>query len=102
MTSYKMSGAGEIDPTEGVILATHPAQPETFIVYASRDTVLERVPVVLWGVDQYGSAVAITLNGPWDESVNDNSFILYPSGDCGRYDRNWPSLDLAVAALLPA
>jgi hypothetical protein len=101
MTSYKMSGAGEIDPTEGVILATHPAHAGTFIVYASKNTVLERAPVVLWGVDQYGCAVPITMSGPWDGTSNTNGFVLHPTGDCSRYDGNWASLDEAVADLLP-
>lgn len=102
MTSYKISGAGAIDPTEGVIIATHPAQPGTFIVYATKSPVLERAPVVLWGVDQYGCAVPITMSGPWDEASNTNSFVLHPSGDCSRYDRNWADISAAVADLLPS
>ena len=102
MTSYKISGAGDIDPTEGLIIATHPAQPNTFIVYASKKQVLERAPVVLWGVDQYGCAVPITMNGPWDEASSPNGFVLHPTGDCSRYDSNWPDVSTALADLLPS
>lgn len=100
MTNYKISGAGDIDPTEGVIIATHPAQPGTFIIYASKQSVLERTPVLLWGVDQYGCAVPITMSGPWDEASNTNSFVLHPTGDCSRYDRNWPDVSAAVTDLM--
>jgi len=92
-----------LDDTEsarGGIIATHPAQAGTFIVYASKREVLERDPVILWGVEEHGRAVPITMNGPWDDIADAHSFVLHPTGDCSRYERSWATLDQAVADLL--
>jgi len=102
MTSRDASIADDIEMTRGAIIATHPAQAGTFIVYASEREVLERDPVVLWGVEEHGRAVPITMNGPWDDIADANSFVLHPTGDCSRYERNWANLDQAVADLLAA
>ena len=101
MTSPEASIADTIEMTRGAIIATHPAQAGTFIVYASRREVLERDPVILWGVEEHGRAVPITMNGPWDDIADSSSFVLHPTGDCSRYERNWANLDQAVADLIP-
>ena len=100
MNSRDASNADDIEMTRGGIIATHPAQAGTFIVYASDLEVLKRDPVILWGVEEHGRAVPITMNGPWDDIADANSFVLHPTGDCSRYERNWVDAAQAVADLL--
>lgn len=102
MTCSQVPNADDIDPIRGGIIATHLAHVGTFIVYASDLKVLERDSVILWGVEEHGRAVPITMNGPWDDIADANSFVLHPTGDCSRYERNWANLDQAVADLLAA
>ncbi|MBP2512226.1 hypothetical protein J3A66_000488 [Sphingomonas sp. PvP018] len=94
--------ADDTNRNRGGIIATHPAQPGTFIVYASKGEVVERHPVIFWGVSEDGLAVPMTMNGTWDDIADANSFVLHPTGDCSRYERNWANLDQAVADLLAA
>jgi len=100
MNSRDASIADDIDMARGGIIATHPAQAGTFIVYASDAEVLERDPVILWGIEEHGRAVPITMNGPWDDIADSHSFVLHPTGDCSRYERNWRDVEQAVADLL--
>jgi hypothetical protein len=100
MTDDQLPHSDDTESARGGIIATHPAQAGTFIVYASKQEVLERNPVILWGVEEHGRAVPITMNGPWDDIADAHSFVLHPTGDCSRYERSWANLDQAVADLL--
>jgi len=100
MTSDQILNLDDTGSPRGGIIATHPAHVGTFIVYASKREVLERDPVILWGVEEHGRAVPITMNGPWDDIADAHSFVLHPTGDCSRYERNWANVDQAVADLL--
>lgn len=91
--------ASNVDDTnlhDGGIIATHAAQPDTFIVYTSKGKAIERHPVILWGVSEHGVVVPMTMNGTWDDQADANSFVLFPSGDCSRYERIWANIDQAL------
>jgi hypothetical protein len=100
MVNYRMLG---VDPAkeydEAVLFATHPAPPGTFVAYAHKDGTSSRTPVVLWGVLQDGLPVPITLSGVWDGVSNRNSFVLHPDGSCSAFEKEWSSLDQAVAEM---
>jgi hypothetical protein len=96
MADYRLQGFENETYNEFMLVATHPAAPGTFIVYAHKDSSSHRVPVILWGVQQDGSPVPITMSGVWDGVQNDNMFILHPDGYCSAFERSWPTLDEAV------
>jgi len=100
MSSDPVSNLDDTESPRGGIIATHLAHPGTFIVFASKGKVVERHPVILWGVNKDGLAVPMTMNGTWDDIADANSFVLHPTGDCARYDRVWATLDQAVADFL--
>jgi len=100
MSSDPVSDLDDTESPRGGIIATHLAHPGTFIVFASKGKVVERHPVILWGVNEDGLAVPMTMNGTWDDIADSNSFVLFPTGDCSRYERNWPNLEHAVGDIL--
>jgi hypothetical protein len=102
MTSYTMFDPDVRETKSEIIMATHPAQPGTFIIYARKDGSYEQTPVVLWGVDQHATAVPITLSGVWDGVTNRNMCVLHPTGQCSRYEDYWSTLGDAIDALSSA
>ena len=96
MADYKLQGFENETYNEFMLVATHPAHPGTFLVYANRDGSSHQVPVILWGVQQDGAPVPITLAGVWDGVQNDNVFVLQPDGYCSTSDQSWPTLAEAV------
>ena len=93
---YTMQEAGKSNQEEDVIVATHPAHPGTFLVYAFEDGSTNKVPVILWGVLEDGTPVPITMTGVWDGTSNRNRFVLHPSGECGDYENEWDNLEAAI------
>ena len=96
MANYRMPGAPE-EWDEKLLLATHPAPVGTYIVYALKNGGRPKSPVVLWGVQQDGTPVPITLSGAWDgcDEGNANAFVLHPDGRCSTFDHSWDNIDLA-------
>jgi hypothetical protein len=103
---YRMAGV-DPDPHHvdwDVITGTHAALPDTFIAYCFSDGTIHKTPVILWGVQQDGSPVPITLDGVWDgvESGGGgqaNACVVFPSGHCGRFERTWETLEKAAAEI---
>ncbi len=102
MTTYAMFDPEARGITSEIIMATHPAQPGTFIIYVHKDGSYQQTPVVLWGVDQHAIAVPITLSGVWEGVANSNMCVLHPTGQCSRYEDHWPTLGEAINALSSA
>ena len=96
MDNYRMFGAPDAKDVEQIIYASQPASAGTYIVYAEKDRTISRTPVVLWGVLDDGTTVPLTLSGVWDGVSNQNNFILFPDGSCGKYQENWESIDEAI------
>jgi hypothetical protein len=95
--NYRMLGfSRDEDFDDYLIVATHPAPPGTFLVYANKDGSSTRVPVILWGVQQDASPMPITMSGVWDGVSNRNSFVLHPDGSCSAYERSWDSVEAAI------
>lgn len=99
MADYRLQGFENETYNEFMLVATHPAPVGTFLVWAHRDGTSHRVPIVLWGVQQDGSPVPITLSGVWDGVEDENMFVLHPDGYCSAFEKSWPSLDQAVAEM---
>ena len=96
MADYRLQGFENETYNEYMLVATHPAPAGTFIVYAHRDGTSHQVPVILWGVQQDGAPVPITLSGVWDGVENDNVFILHPDGYCSSSENSWANLQQAL------
>jgi hypothetical protein len=96
MTIYRMATAAGDQPDAELIYATHPAQGDTFIIYAQQDGTTHKTVVVLWGVLEDGTAVPITLSGVWDGVSNRNNFVLHPDGHCSAYEESWNTIEEAV------
>ena len=101
MANYRLQSFENETFNEFMLVATHPAPPGTFVVYAHQDGSSLRVPVILWGVQQDGAPLPITLSGVWDGVQDENVFILHPDGYCSAIEKSWPSLDEAIQEMRP-
>lgn len=99
METYRYGIGQKEDVDFEVIVATHLAHPQTYVVYAETDGSHHTDTVVLWGVLQDGSPVPITMNGAWDGTINQNKFVMYPDGTCAAFERSWPDLDAALTEM---
>lgn len=84
----------DVDEFE-TILATHPAQPGTYVVVFTGDGQRHRTPVILWGVHADCSLVPITFDGVWGGVEQANQCVLMPDGMCVKFEEWWDTLEEA-------
>lgn len=95
MSTYRMHGA---DPEDiETIISTHPALPNTYLVFAFKDGRHSMEPVLMWGLTGDCTAHPITLDGVWGGVMNANMFVLFPDGKCAKRDQTWEDIRGAIA-----